>query len=119
MGGEQYGWIDREMKNGTSSIIKLNGVIASLDIGTTKVCCLIAKERPERTGGGPSIIGIGHQISNGLRNGAIVDLDRAEASVRATVEAAEQMAGENVRDITVCLAGGVPVSKLISFDVSI
>ena len=107
------------MKNGTSSIIKRNGVITALDIGTTKICCLIAKERPERTGGGPCIIGIGHQISNGLRNGAIVDLDRAEASVRATVEAAEQMAGENIDNVIVNLNGGQRKSRLLAYEVSI
>ena len=36
-----------------------------------------------------------------------------------SVEAAEQMAGENVSEVTVCISGGVPDSKLISFDVSI
>jgi cell division protein FtsA len=42
-----------------------------------------------------------------------------EDSIRATVEAAEQMAGENVRDVVLCLSGSVPKSKLISFDVAV
>ena len=101
----------KKMKNGAK-----NGLITALDIGTTKVACFIA--RPEENGTA-EVIGVGHQISHGVRNGTIVDMDAVEASVRTTVEAAEQMAGENVRDIVLCLSGGAPVSKLISFDVAI
>ena len=93
-----------------------NGLVAALDVGTTKVCCLIA-----RTGGdqGPRIVGIGHQVSKGLRNGTIVDLDQAETSIRATVEAAEQMAGENIHEVVVNLSGGKPKSRLVAYEVAI
>ena len=97
--------------NGTRS-----GLITAVDVGTTKIACFIAQTLAERE---LEVIGIGHQVSRGMKNGNIVDMDAVEASIRSTVEAAEQMAGENVRNITVCLAGGVPISKLISFDVSI
>ncbi|MBM10248.1 MAG: cell division protein FtsA [Magnetovibrio sp.] len=107
------------MKNETTSIRKRNGVIAAIDIGTTKICCLIAKPRSERTGNRPCIMGIGHQVSNGLRNGTIVDLDQAEASVRSTVEAAEQMAGENIDDVIVNLNGGQRKSHLVACEVAI
>jgi len=93
-----------------------NGLVAALDVGSTKVCCLIA-----RTGGdqGPRIVGIGHQVSKGLRNGTIVDLDQAETSIRATVEAAEQMAGENIHEVVVNLSGGKPKSRLVAYEVAI
>ena len=97
--------------NGTRS-----GLITVVGVGTTKIVCFIAQSLAERE---LEVIGIGHQVSRGMKNGNIVDMDAVEASIRSTVEAAEQMAGENVRNITVCLAGGVPKSKLISFDVSI
>jgi len=47
-----------------------NGLIAALDLGTTKVCCFVA-----RTDGNawPRVIGIGHQVSKGVRSGTIVD----------------------------------------------
>ncbi len=107
------------MKNGATSKKNRNRLITALDIGTTKVCCLIAKQRSDRTGGGPCITGIGHQISNGLRNGAIVDLARVEAAVRATVEAAEQMAGENIDNVIVNLSAGQQKSCLLAYEVSI
>ena len=87
------------MKNKTAPKRVRSGLVAALDVGTTKVCCLIARLDPN---GGPApedrlkIIGIGHQVSHGLRSGAIIDLDETEASIRATVETAEQMAGENI-----------------------
>ncbi len=98
-------------KNGHRS-----GLIAALDIGTSKIACFIAKASAD---GEPEIVGIGHQLSAGVRAGNIVDMEAVEAVVRATVETAEQMAGENVRDIAVCISGGAPSSKLISFDMAI
>lgn len=92
------------------------GLIAALDIGSTKVACFIARPQEDGTA---EVIGIGHQISEGVRNGNVTDMDAVEASVRATVEAAEHMAGENVRDVTLAVSGAALDSKLISFDVSI
>ena len=71
-----------------------NGLIAALDIGTTKMCCFIARVAED---GRPSIVGIGHQISRGVRSGAIIDMEQAELAIRTTVHAAEQMAGETIQ----------------------
>ena len=70
-----------------------HGLIAALDVGTTKVCCFIAR----REATGPRILGIGHQVSRGVRAGQIVDLDAAATSMLNAVHAAEQMAGERDR----------------------
>ena len=75
---------------------------AALDVGTTKVCCFIARLGED---GRPRVVGIGHQLARGLRGGAIVDMEAAEASILAAVHAAEQMAGETLRDVTVNVAG--------------
>jgi len=99
-----------------------NGLVAALDVGTTKVCCLIAKVEPNSAispESGLKIIGIGHQVSKGVRLGTIIDLDKAEASIRSTVEAAEQMAGENISGAFVNLSSGQPLSRLIAYEVSI
>ncbi len=96
--------------------ITRNGLITALDVGTTKVACFIARPGGEK---GFEIVGIGHQVSHGLRSGAIVDMEAAEASIRATVSAAEQMAGENIRDVIVNLSVGAPKSKLIAYEISI
>ena len=85
-------------------------VIAALDIGSSKVCCFVA--RPDGHGGA-RVIGIGHQVSRGLRAGAVVDMEAAEESVRAAVDAAERMAGETVKSVYVNLSGGKPGSQIM------
>jgi len=84
------------------------GVVAALDIGTTKICSFIAKldamEPPRRM---PlRVIGVGHQVSLGMRKGTVVDLDRVEDGVRAAVEMAETMAGTTIREVVVNLSAG-------------
>jgi len=101
-----------------------NGLVAALDIGTSKVCCLIARANTDiglgsKKSKGMKIIGIGHQVSGGIRSGTIVDLDETEDAIRATVEAAEQMAGENIQGVVVNLSGGQPQSRLIAYEISI
>ena len=93
-----------------------NGLIAAIDIGTTKVCCMIARLVGEN---GFRVIGFGHQESRGLRNGTLVDLDAAEDTIRTTVEAAERMAEENIRDVVVNISAGVPRSRLVAYEVSV
>ena len=85
-------------------------------MGTTKVCCFIARRGED---GRPRVVGIGHQLARGLRGGAIVDMEAAEASILTAVHAAEQMAGETLRDVTVNVAGGHPASQTIGVEVAI
>jgi len=89
---------------------------AALDVGTTKACCFIARRGED---GRPQVVGIGHQLARGLRGGAIVDMEAAEASILAAIHAAEQMAGETLRDVTVNVAGGHPASQTIGVEVAI
>ncbi len=102
------------MKKVNRQPLPRNGLIAALDIGTTKICCLIARMGEF----GPKIVGIGHQVSAGMRNGTVVDMDALEGAVRATVEAAEQMAEDNVRDVTINLTNVGVRSRLIAYEVS-
>ena len=92
------------------------GLVAALDVGTTKCCCFIARPQGERKF---RIVGIGHQESRGLRNGAIVDMDAAETSILKTIHAAEQMAGDTIRSILVNVSGGHPMSHRVGVEVSV
>ena len=93
-----------------------NGLVAALDVGTSKVCCFVAKldDESER----PRIVGIGHHVSKGVRSGSVVDMDEAEAVIRATVEAAERMAGERIEDVFVNVSSGQPKSETFGVEVS-
>ena len=93
-----------------------NGLIAALDVGSSKVCCLIARVgRDER----PRVIGIGQHESRGVKAGAIIDMEAAEASILAAVHSAEQMASETIQSLYVNLTGGHPASSAVGVEVSI
>lgn len=92
-----------------------NGLIAALDVGTTKVCCFIARVQDD---GSPRMVGIGHQVARGMRNGAVVDMEDLETSIRAAVEAAEEMANDQVRAVAINISGGAPGSSNVKVEVA-
>ena len=67
-----------------------NGVIAALDIGTSKVVCFVARV----DGQGLRVVGIGHQAAQGMRSGNIVDMEAATRAISSAVSTAEEMCGE-------------------------
>ncbi len=77
--------------------------VAGLDIGTTKICCVIA-ERKES--GSVDIIGYGRAASRGLRKGVVVNVDQTVEALKVAVEEAELMAGVSVDHALVGVAGG-------------
>ncbi len=92
-----------------------HGLTAALDVGTTKVACFIGRLE-ERT---LRVVGMGHQVSHGLRAGTVVDMEAAENAIRAAVDTAERMAGETVREVFVNLSGGHPASHTVGVEVEI
>jgi len=90
-------------------------LVSALDIGSTKVCCFIARVENDK----PRVLGIGHQISRGVRNGTIVDLEAASTSVLNAVHAAEQMAGETIQRVVANLSGGFSASRIIRAEIGI
>jgi len=77
--------------------------IGLLDIGTTKICCLIGTSDPQA---GFKVLGIGHQRSRGIKAGVIIDMDEAEIAVRAAVAQAERMAQLTLDHVYVSVAAG-------------
>ncbi|MBL4646399.1 MAG: cell division protein FtsA [Rhizobiales bacterium] len=90
-----------------------SAVVSVLDVGTSKVCCLIARLRPldgvdvlpGRTHS-IEVLGISHQLSRGIKSGVVVDLDGAERSIRLAVDSAERMAGITIESLIVSLSSG-------------
>jgi cell division protein FtsA len=89
--------------------------VAVLDVGTSKMCCLIARRRGDRV----ELQGGGYQLAEGLRAGVIVDAESAEASILAVVHEAEQQAGRTVRRIVLGISGGRPESALTTIDIEL
>ncbi len=78
-------------------------VIVGLDIGTTKVCAVVASLDAEGT---PSIIGIGNCPSRGMRKGMVVDQSEVTDCIKKAVDEAELMAGVPIQAVYAGIAGG-------------
>src|SRR6266487_252793 len=75
-----------------------------LDIGTTKISCIIA----EANGEGVTalrVVGIGNAPSEGLRRGVVVDLEQTVGSIQRAVDEAQRMAGVPVKGVCAGIAG--------------
>ncbi len=80
----------------------MNNIIVGLDIGSTKICTVIGEVASD---GVLDIIGEGTVPSDGLRKGVVVNLERTIASVRQSILAAQRMAGVEVSQAWVGVAG--------------
>jgi cell division protein FtsA len=76
-------------------------LIVGLDIGTTKVCVIVAAP----TDAGIDIVGIGTHPSRGLRKGVVVDIDATVHSIKQAVEEAELMADCEISAVYAGIAG--------------
>ena len=98
-------------------MIKLkNNIAAVLDIGSSKIVCLIARLD---AGKPPVIMGIGHQRSQGMRAGQVVDIQAAENAILAAVHAAEKMANVSIEDVVINLSSNTVVSQSVQVDIDI
>ena len=86
----------------SSKFLTRGNIIAALDIGSHKVCCLIARVDDA---GKPNVIGVGHYLSQGIKHGVVVDVDAAASAIGHAVHAAEQMAGETITEVIVNVSG--------------
>src|ERR671932_2495138 len=73
-----------------------------LDIGTSKVTCIIGEPGD---GGLLDIVGIGEAEARGLRKGVIVNPDAAVDAIKRAVEEAERMSGLAAEEVSINLAG--------------
>jgi len=78
-------------------------LIAAIDIGTTKICVLIAQQIDDHT---VDIIGIGKAPSLGLARGVVVDIAPAVHSIKTALKEAEMMAGCSVESAYIGVSGG-------------
>ena len=82
---------------------KRDNIVVGLDIGTTKVCALVAEVTEDNR---IKIAGIGTSPSKGLRKGVVVNIEDTVESVRNAVRKAEQMAGVEIKGAYTGIAGG-------------
>jgi cell division protein FtsA len=76
---------------------------SAIDIGTTKICVLIAHARDDAD---CEIIGIGKSPSYGLDRGVVVDANQASKAIKVAVNEAELMAGIEIESVYIGVSGG-------------
>ena len=77
-------------------------IVVGIDIGTTKICSLIAREENP---GQIRILGVGIEPSQGIRKGVVVDLAAASQAVARSIDKAERTSGLEITSALVSLAG--------------
>lgn len=79
-----------------------NPIVVGIDVGTTKICTLVAREEtPEKL----RILGVGIEPSQGIRKGVVVDLGAAVQAVARSIDKAERSSGLEITSSLVSLAG--------------
>jgi cell division protein FtsA len=77
-------------------------LIVGLDIGTSKIVCIVAEVQPEGT---LEIIGMGSHPSKGLRRGVVVNIESTVNAIQRALEEAELMADCKIREVYTGIAG--------------
>lgn len=77
-------------------------IIVGVDIGTTKICVIVAHQASP---GHLDILGIGKSPSQGLARGVVVDIAPAVQSIRAAVKEAELMSGITIESAYIGISG--------------
>lgn len=85
----------------SGKVLPRSSYVSALDIGTTKVCCLVAEE----TSRGLNIVGVGEARSEGLRRGAVVNMEKTVRGIAQAVQAAERVSGRKLESVCVGLSG--------------
>ncbi len=87
-------------------------VLASLDIGSSKIRTVVAVADGNSTHGMPNIIGVGLSPSLGMRKGHVIDVEELIHNIISSLEDAERMAGVPINHVFVGLSG----SHIEAFD---
>lgn len=93
-----------------------NSIVSVLDIGSTKVVCLIASINSHNQ---HQIIGIGYNVASGIKAGRITDVKSAEYSIAQAISSAEKMAGETIKSLYVNISSNNLISHHASSDLMV
>jgi cell division protein FtsA len=105
---------------------KRTALVVALDVGTSKIACLIAKLKPQppqdvlrRRSHAIEVVGFSHTESFGMKGGNVVDLVEAEGAVRHAVDLAERSARCQVESVVVSMSAGRFASERLSATIRI
>ena len=83
--------------------MKQSNIYAGLDIGTTKVSCVIVRKNADST---LDVLGVGKSKSSGIRKGVVINIETTVNSIREAISEAEKIAGVEVKSVCAGVAGG-------------
>jgi len=107
------------------------GVVAILDVGTSKIVCMILQFDPsvqanasEGIGaianhGSFRVIGVAKTRSRGVKLGEITKMEETERAIRTAVQGAQKMANIRVDHVMACFSGAQPKSYGLTGDVQV
>jgi cell division protein FtsA len=105
---------------------KRTAMIAALDVGTSKIACVIARLKPQnapaslrRRSHTIEVVGFGHTLARGMKAGAVADLGEAEQAVRQALDLAERSANMHLKSVVVSLSAGKPSSELMTATINV
>ena len=103
-----------------------SALVAALDVGSSKIVCLIARLRPHppqqvltRRSHAVEVVGFGHTEARGMKAGGVVNLAQAEEAIRLAVDGAEQMASVEIESVVLSISAGRLASELFAADIDI
>jgi len=103
-----------------------SALVAALDVGSSKVACLIARLRPHppqqvltRRSHAIEVIGFGHTGARGVKAGGVVNLADVEEAIRQAVDAAERMARVEIESVVLSISSGRLGGELFAADVDV
>jgi cell division protein FtsA len=92
--------------SGIRTLQTRTGLIAALDVGSSKIACIVGRAEAQ----GIRVLGSALHESHGIRSGAVTQLDYVDQSIRNAVDAAEQLADHRVHDVIISVQCGQPKS---------
>ena len=95
-----------------NSITKSKNIFTVIDIGNSKVSCLIGTS-VKNNDVQIRVLGFGQHASLGMINGHVTDMKEIANSIARAVEGAEIMAGFPINNVICSLSGGRPVTKIV------
>jgi len=78
----------------------LSDTVLAIDIGSTKICAIIAEIEGEKT----QVLGHGIAKSQGIKKGAITNIELASKSIKKAINDAKRIAGSNITSATVSIS---------------
>jgi cell division protein FtsA len=103
-----------------------SALVAALDIGSSKIVCLIARLRPHgpqqvltRRSHAVEVLGYGHAAARGTKAGGVVNLAQAEDAIRQAVDAAERMASVEIESVVLSVSAGRLASEQFAAEISL